>query len=72
MTLDGEVTNITIDHVKDDQLDVILLVVENIKKWIESAKGINKKDAKEYKPLRMTVRGAAGSGKSFFIKALVN
>lgn len=72
MTLDGEVTNITIDHVKDDQLDVILLVVENIKKWIESAKGINKKDAKEYKPLRMTVRGAAGSGKSFFIKALEN
>ena len=71
MTLDGEVTNITIDHVKDDQLDVILLVVENIKKWIESAKGINKMDAKEYKPLRMTVRGAAGSGKSFFIKALL-
>ena len=72
MTLDGEVTNITIDHVKDDELDVILLVVENIKKWIESAKGINKKDAKEYKPLRVTVRGAAGSGKSFFIKALAN
>ena len=72
MTLDGEVTNITIDHVNDDQLDVILLVVENIKKWIESAKGTNKKDAKEYKPLRMTVRGAAGSGKSFFIKALAN
>ena len=42
MTLDGEVTNITIDHVKDDQLDVILLVVENIKKWIENAKGMKK------------------------------
>ena len=43
MTLDGEVTNITIDHVKDDQLDVILLVVENIKEMDRKRKGNQQK-----------------------------
>ena len=79
-TIDGQQYDINIDMAKNDQLDVILMIVENIKEWVECSSGDddpigsekNGNDAIGYRPLRVTVRGAAGSGKSFFIKTLAN
>ena len=50
----------------------MLAVIENLKHWVDCATSDNRAEAQQYKPLRVTVRGSAGSGKSFFIKALSN
>ena len=78
-TIDGQQCDITIDMAENDQLDVILMILENIREWVESSSEDDPRHSvknggtpSEYTPLRSTVRGAAGSGKSFFIKTLAN
>ena len=64
---------VTADMAKDDQLSVILTVIENLRQWVEcTATKNNQAEATQHTSLRVTVRGSAGSGKSFFIKALSN
>ena len=43
-----------------------------LKNWVHCAMSSSHADAKRFVPLRMTIRGCAGSGKSFMIKSLVN
>ena len=70
--VNNEVVRLTIDMAKDDQMAVALLVLKNLKHWVQCATTKDPEIAETYKPLRLTVRGSAGSGKSFFIKALAN
>jgi len=71
-TVDGKRVEVTADMAKNDQLSVILSVVENIRQWVHCTASNNHAETQKHKPLRVTVRGSAGSGKSFFIKALSN
>ena len=72
MNIDNEPVKLTVNMAKDDQMDIALLVLQNLKLWTECATTASQQIAESYRPLRITVRGAAGSGKSFFIKALAN
>lgn len=78
-TIDGKQIDITLDMAENDQLDVMLMILENIKEWVKSSSedddpnhSADSNTEVGYRPLRITVRGAAGSGKSFFIKTLAN
>ena len=70
--VDNEPVKLTVDMAQDDQMDIALLVLQNLKQWTACATTTDQQIAESYRPLRLTVRGAAGSGKSFFIKALAN
>jgi len=66
------VMNIDIKMAKDDQLDILLEVVAKVKEWINCATSTNPTTSTSFRPMRATIRGCAGSGKSFFIKCLAN
>ena len=70
--VNNETTELTIDMAKDDQMSIALLVLKNLKHWVECATTKDEEIAETYVALRLTVRGSAGSGKSFFIKATAN
>ena len=63
---------ITIDMAKGDQLRVLIVVMKKLREWVECASSLEESEAKKFKPLRMTLRGSAGAGKSFLIKCLCN
>ena len=69
---DGEEKEISIDMAKGDQLRVMVVVMKKLREWIDCALSSDPERAKAFKPLRMTLRGSAGAGKSFFIKCLCN
>jgi len=56
----------TIDSLFPDQRHVIIEVLNKLKEWIECS------DSRQFKPLRMTVNGPGGSGKSVVINTLVS
>jgi len=72
MNLDGNEVDINIDLAKDDQLTLLVTIMSKIKEWVHAATTSDESKAKAFTPLRMTVRGSAGAGKSFFIKCLAN
>ena len=55
----------TFDYLKDDQKELSAIVIQKIKEFMTC------KDLQSFKPLRMTVMGAGGSGKSVVINTLV-
>ena len=55
-------------QLKGNQKTVVCAVVNNLMKWIDYAND----QCQTYKPLRMTVLGKAGSGKSFVIQTIVS
>ena len=57
---------------KGDQVSIISLILAKLKEWINCSTSSDSRVASSFTPLRLTVRGSAGSGKSFFIKCLVN
>ena len=69
-----EQSEITLNMAEGDQLNILLHVMSKIKNWVEhsSVTSCHDGSAKKFTPLRLTVRGCAGAGKSFFIKCLVN
>ena len=70
--MNGKTVEISMNMAKGDQMSIMIVVMEKLREWIECAGCMNGSPKEQFKPLRMTVRGAAGAGKSFFIKCLVN
>jgi hypothetical protein len=70
--VNDEDKEITIDMAKGDQLRVLVLVMKKLREWVECASSDVENRARSFTPLRLTVRGSAGAGKSFFIKCLCN
>ena len=70
--INGQCMNIDASMARDDQQEVLLTVMSKVKEWVECATTHNASKAQSFKPLYLTVQGCAGSGKSFFIKCLVN
>ena len=70
--IDDRETQLTIDMAKGDQMTILHVVMTKIREWIKCSTTDDPEIAKTFTPLRLTVRGAAGAGKSFFIKCLVN
>ena len=69
---DGKPMAIDASMVKNDQQELLLTVMSKVKEWVECATSSDVNKARSFKPLYLTVQGCAGSGKSFFIKSLVN
>ena len=70
--VDEQTVHLNTDMTKEDQMLIALLVLQNLKSWVEAATTDDRVVAQAYKPLRITVKGSAGSGKSFLIKAIAN
>lgn len=70
--IDGERMKINASMAKGDQQEVLLTVMSKVKEWVECATTPDVNKARTFKPLYLTVQGCAGSGKSFFVKCLVN
>ena len=61
-------TKYDMKKLKGNQQTIVCTVLNNLMKWIDFANG----QSKQYEPLRMTVPGKAGTGKSFVINCIVN
>ena len=59
----------TIDACREDQKQILAYILKYVKTWYELDK--TQESIKTFKPLRMTVCGQAGSGKSTLINTLV-
>ena len=60
-----------IEEANAQQHHILLLVLDTLKTWVEHTTNPESQHTKEkFKPLRMTVRGMAGSGKSFLLHLL--
>ena len=59
-------TDFTIDKLFDDQLAIVTVVMDKIKEWVECT------DYSRFSPLRMTINGPAGTGKTIVINTLVS
>lgn len=57
-------------HLNNDQFKIAFIILSKIKEWID-LEHASKEEKKRFKPLRMTVLGCAGSGKSVLINTLV-
>ena len=71
-TVDDQIVELTADMAKEDQMNITLMVLQNLKSWVAASTTSDKTIAEAYEPLRITVKGCAGSGKSFLIKAIAN
>jgi hypothetical protein len=67
--VDGEVIHYDIDNATESQGKVLYRVFAKVKEWVEWDESDK---STEFKPLRLTVRGAAGTGKSFIINTMVS
>ena len=57
---------------KGDQLMVLMTILIKLREWVTCATSADPNVAKSFQPLRTTIKGSAGSGKSFFVKCLAN
>ena len=57
--------NLGITKLRKDQRKIFLVVMNKLLEWMTCD------DYRNFKPLRMTVRGAAGTGKTFLIYTIV-
>jgi uncharacterized protein (DUF1697 family) len=64
-TSDG--TDYKLEELNDDQFKIAFVILAKIKEWIKC-----KKSGKKFEPLRMTVCGMAGTGKSRLVNTLVS
>ena len=69
MTQQHKLEDYSIDTCRDDQKEVLAYILQYFKTWYESDKTAN--SAQAFTPLRMTLCGVAGSGKSTLINTLV-
>ena len=54
-----------IEDANHQQQKIVLLVLDTLRKWVD-----HKSNKKLFKPLRLTIRGMAGSGKSYLLHLL--
>ena len=57
-----------IDNLFDDQKDILLYVLSKLQQWVQDYEN----NTNKFIPLRLTICGQAGSGKSVLIKTLVS
>jgi Cdc6-like AAA superfamily ATPase len=57
-------------NLTDEQFEIAFVVLDKIREWLDIAIH-GKKDNCEFKPLRLTVMGQAGTGKTVLINTLV-
>src|SRR5688500_8660325 len=69
LTQQHKLEDYSIDTCRDDQKDVLAYIVQYFKKWNESDKTSD--SIRAFTPLKMTLCGVAGSGKSTLIHTLV-
>ena len=63
-----------IENCSSDQVDIIAYCLNYVRQWIQSFEGEGEGESEgegNFEPLRLTVTGVAGSGKSTFIHTLV-
>ncbi len=59
----------SIEDCKEDQQEVMAYIIQNVKTWLEACADENE-TTEPYKPLRLTIPGKGGSGKSVLINTL--
>jgi hypothetical protein len=59
-----------VSDLSQDQEPIVRVILSKIKEWIEVNRCDDLDKLNNFKPLRLTVRGMAGSGKSFIIKVV--
>ena len=69
MTQQHKLEDYSIDTCRDDQKEVLAYILQYFKTWYESDK--TPESIRAFTPLRMTLCGVAGSGKSTLINTLV-
>ena len=69
---DGKKVEVDITMVEDDQQDIMISIMSKVREWIECATSDNLEKAQSFRPMRLTIPGSAGAGKSFLVKCLVN
>ena len=57
----------SIDMAKGNQMTILHVVMKKIHKWINCSTSHDQEVARYFTPLRLTVRGSASAGKSFFM-----
>ena len=48
-----------------DQEPIVRIILSKVKEWVELNRNNDTKELEKFKPLRLTIRGKAGTGKSF-------
>ena len=71
--LKNDGTYFTLDDIEEneEQKQVVYLVIQKLKEWIEFPEKYKMNNTLKFSPLHMTVIGAGGTGKSFIISVLV-
>ena len=64
---DGNNTDYKLDDLNNDQFKIAFVILTKIKEWLQC-----KETSKPFEPLRMTICGMAGTGKSRLINTLVS
>jgi ABC-type glutathione transport system ATPase component len=59
-----------LENLNEDQFKVAYVIIRKLKEWVELLKK-TERERKQFTPLRMTVVGCAGSGKSILIITVV-
>ena len=63
-------TEYKIEEANAQQKHILLLVLDTLKTWVEHTMNPDRFQNSKFMPLRLTVRGMAGSGKSFLLHLL--
>ena len=66
LPLKSDGTEYRLEDLYDDQLTVVLIILDKIIEWIEC------EDLSKFKPLRLTINGPAGTGKTVVINTVVS
>jgi hypothetical protein len=53
-----------------DQEPIVRIILSKVKEWVELNRNNDTKELEKFKPLRLTIRGKAGTGKSFITKVI--
>ena len=64
----GKTKPYSVEDCNDSQKDILFLILDKLKEYFEA--GSSRQENKVFTPLRMTIMGEAGTGKSFLINTI--